>query len=186
VYFQWIRPVGQFDFTTGHVNKRQCKMELRGASRVDRGALIESKATGRSHQSSEIYATTTILFPPFPASIFWPSQETGILQSYSPYSMLINCKPNIRWVRLGCSLLTTLLSSPDGIRFLASEDDLLKQLVKCFAQLDPVCFYQLHHVVSFDNYISYSSTEHQNPTLYFPSSGFRRHWLMVISRCSEL
>ncbi|EGN98236.1 hypothetical protein SERLA73DRAFT_169260 [Serpula lacrymans var. lacrymans S7.3] len=46
-------------------------------------------------------------------------------------------QPNIRWIRLGCSLLTTLLAIPDGIRFLASEDDFLKQIVKSFAQLDP-------------------------------------------------
>ncbi|KAG1808998.1 Rapamycin-insensitive companion of mTOR, N-term-domain-containing protein [Suillus variegatus] len=53
------------------------------------------------------------------------------------FSDLPKKQPNVRWVRLGCSLLTTLLASPDGIRFLASEDDLLKQIVKCFAQLDP-------------------------------------------------
>lgn len=45
---------------------------------------------------------------------------------------------NFRWVRLGCNLLTTLLASPDGIRFLMTEDDFLDQIVKSFAQLDPV------------------------------------------------
>jgi large subunit ribosomal protein L17e len=44
----------------------------------------------------------------------------------------------MRWVKLGCTLLTTLLASPDGRRFLATEDDLLKQLTRSFAQLDPV------------------------------------------------
>ncbi|KAH7923835.1 hypothetical protein BV22DRAFT_1035895 [Leucogyrophana mollusca] len=47
-------------------------------------------------------------------------------------------QPNLRWVRLGCQLLTTLLASPDGIRFLSSEDDFLKQILQCFAQLDPL------------------------------------------------
>ncbi|KAI0304497.1 Rapamycin-insensitive companion of mTOR, N-term-domain-containing protein [Multifurca ochricompacta] len=46
-------------------------------------------------------------------------------------------KTNMRWVKLGCTLLTTLLASPDGQRFLASEDDLLNQLTRSFAQLDP-------------------------------------------------
>ncbi|KAI0004603.1 Rapamycin-insensitive companion of mTOR, N-term-domain-containing protein [Russula compacta] len=46
-------------------------------------------------------------------------------------------KANLRWVKLGCTLLTTLLASPDGRRFLTSEDDLLKQLTRSFAQLDP-------------------------------------------------
>lgn len=63
------------------------------------------------------------------------------------HQLIVNCKPNVRWVRLGCSLLTTLLASPDGIRFLASEDDLLKQIVKCFAQLDPVCFFRVDSAI---------------------------------------
>ncbi|KAF8272211.1 Rapamycin-insensitive companion of mTOR, N-term-domain-containing protein [Lactarius quietus] len=46
-------------------------------------------------------------------------------------------KANMRWVKLGCTLLTTLLASLDGQRFLSSEDDLLKQLTRSFAQLDP-------------------------------------------------
>lgn len=46
-------------------------------------------------------------------------------------------KANMRWVKLGCTLLTTLLASSDGQRFLSLEDDLLKQLTRSFAQLDP-------------------------------------------------
>ena len=44
---------------------------------------------------------------------------------------------NIRWVRLGCQLLNALLQSSEGVKFLA-EDDLLNQIVRSFAQLDPV------------------------------------------------
>lgn len=47
-------------------------------------------------------------------------------------------KAHIRWVRLGCSLLTTLVSSPEGVRYLGSEDQFLPQVVKGFDQLDPV------------------------------------------------
>lgn len=47
---------------------------------------------------------------------------------------------NTRWVRLGCMLLNDLLASPDGLRFLA-EDEFLEQLMKSFAQLDPVCYH---------------------------------------------
>ncbi|KAJ7107266.1 Rapamycin-insensitive companion of mTOR, N-term-domain-containing protein, partial [Mycena crocata] len=46
-------------------------------------------------------------------------------------------KANQRWVRLGCSLLTTLTASPDGVRYLSTEDPFLAQIVKSFAQLDP-------------------------------------------------
>ncbi|EPQ54453.1 hypothetical protein GLOTRDRAFT_116357 [Gloeophyllum trabeum ATCC 11539] len=53
------------------------------------------------------------------------------------FSDIPRTKGNHRWVRLGCTLLNTLLESPDGRRFLESEDEFLKQIVKCFAQLDP-------------------------------------------------
>ncbi|KAF7288523.1 hypothetical protein HMN09_01381300 [Mycena chlorophos] len=46
-------------------------------------------------------------------------------------------KVNQRWVRLGCSLMTTLTSSPDGVRYLSTEDLFLSQIKKSFAQLDP-------------------------------------------------
>ncbi|KAG9036760.1 hypothetical protein FRB95_008091 [Tulasnella sp. JGI-2019a] len=44
---------------------------------------------------------------------------------------------NRRFVRLGCALLTTLVSCPEGVRFLTSEDPLLKQIGECLSQLDP-------------------------------------------------
>ncbi|KAG5651655.1 hypothetical protein H0H81_007935 [Sphagnurus paluster] len=53
------------------------------------------------------------------------------------FSDLARTKANTKWVRLGCSLLSTLMASPDGIRFLGTEDQLLLQIVKSFAQLDP-------------------------------------------------
>ena len=43
-------------------------------------------------------------------------------------------------MKLGCSLLTTLISGGDGARYLDHEDQLLSQIVRGFAQLDPVCF----------------------------------------------
>ena len=56
---------------------------------------------------------------------------------------------NDRWVRLGCSFLTTLMASPDGLRFLA-EDEFLKQIVKSFTQLDPVIASLLYHTFMID------------------------------------
>jgi large subunit ribosomal protein L17e len=43
-------------------------------------------------------------------------------------------------VKLGCSLLTTLMSGAEGVgvRYLGNEDQLLSQIVRGFAQLDPV------------------------------------------------
>lgn len=59
--------------------------------------------------------------------------------------LTIRWQTNLRWVKLGCTLLTTLLASPDGRRFLTSEDDLLKQLTRSFAQLDPVRLFMKVH-----------------------------------------
>ncbi|KAF5385668.1 hypothetical protein D9757_005476 [Collybiopsis confluens] len=53
------------------------------------------------------------------------------------FSSMSRIKVNLRWVRLGCSVLTTLLLSQDGIRYLSTEDSFMDQIVKCFAQLDP-------------------------------------------------
>ena len=53
------------------------------------------------------------------------------------FSDLAKTKLNIRWIRLGCLLLSALLSTTEGVRFL-QEDEFLPQIVKCFAQLDPV------------------------------------------------
>ncbi|PIL22333.1 hypothetical protein GSI_15021 [Ganoderma sinense ZZ0214-1] len=52
------------------------------------------------------------------------------------FSGLPKTKQNVRWVRLGCSLLNALLASQDGVKFLA-EDEFLSQLYKSFDQLDP-------------------------------------------------
>jgi len=51
-------------------------------------------------------------------------------------------------VKLGCSLLTTLISGGDGIRYLDNEDQLLSQIVRGFAQLDPVRLSTLFFVFS--------------------------------------
>ncbi|KAF8517336.1 Rapamycin-insensitive companion of mTOR, N-term-domain-containing protein [Gautieria morchelliformis] len=52
------------------------------------------------------------------------------------FSDMPKTKSNSRWARLGRTLLVTLISNPDGQRFLA-EDPFLGQIVDCFAQLDP-------------------------------------------------
>ncbi|KAJ4482113.1 Rapamycin-insensitive companion of mTOR, N-term-domain-containing protein [Lentinula aciculospora] len=53
------------------------------------------------------------------------------------FSDMHRIKVNLRWVRLGCSLLTTLMANQDGVRYLSLEDPFMGQIVKCFAQLDP-------------------------------------------------
>ncbi|KAI9848354.1 MAG: hypothetical protein M1838_000540 [Thelocarpon superellum] len=46
-----------------------------------------------------------------------------------------NTKPNQRYVRIGCTLIHTLLQTPEGVKYLV-ENKLLRQLAECLAQLD--------------------------------------------------
>ncbi|XP_006462786.1 hypothetical protein AGABI2DRAFT_186649 [Agaricus bisporus var. bisporus H97] len=64
-----------------------------------------------------------------------------LMSFYSPFNHRFSDIPRIRdtvkWVKLGCSLLTTLMSGGEGVRYLGNEDQLLSQIVRGFAQLDP-------------------------------------------------
>ncbi|TIB81103.1 hypothetical protein E3Q22_01432 [Wallemia mellicola] len=64
-----------------------------------------------------------------------------LMSFYHPFNLRFSntkkTKPNMRWVRLGCQLVTTFLTSEEGRRYLA-EDKLLRQLSDCFSQLDPL------------------------------------------------
>lgn len=68
-----------------------------------------------------------------------------LMSFYHPFnhrfSDLAKSQSNIRWVRLGCQLLNALMASAEGLRFLA-EDEFMGQLVRGFAQLDPVSVVQ--------------------------------------------
>ncbi|KLO15978.1 hypothetical protein SCHPADRAFT_823888 [Schizopora paradoxa] len=70
-----------------------------------------------------------------------------LMSFFHPFSQLSNrfadierneVRSTVKWVKLGCSLLSTLLANPDGVKYLASEEEFLPQIVKGFNQLDPV------------------------------------------------
>ncbi|TFY68745.1 hypothetical protein EVJ58_g835 [Rhodofomes roseus] len=104
----------------GHDRQRSLEVELRSPSGADRGSASEPQEDGGGDTRLAVYA-----------------QADGILPSIThKFSDLPRMKANIRWVRLGCQLLNALLTSSEGVKFLA-EDDLLNQIVKSFAQLDP-------------------------------------------------
>ncbi|KAG8763716.1 hypothetical protein FRC11_013592 [Ceratobasidium sp. 423] len=63
-------------------------------------------------------------------SFFYPNNKS--------FSEMKNTKSNARYIKLGCTLMTTLISTPDGQRYLMTEDTLLKQIVECLEQIDPV------------------------------------------------
>ena len=88
------------------------------------------------------------------------------------FSDMYNDKINQRWVKLGCSLMSTLMASGDGIRFLSTEDLLLKQLTGSFAQLDPVSICKNSMIYSD---IAPSSMERPPRTPYSRKPESRRH-----------
>lgn len=47
-------------------------------------------------------------------------------------------QPSQKWVRLGCSLISTMLSCSEGVKFIA-EDKLLKELSHAFRDISAVC-----------------------------------------------
>ncbi|CAO1619687.1 unnamed protein product [Parajaminaea phylloscopi] len=52
------------------------------------------------------------------------------------FSDLPATPPNRVYIRLGCTLLVTLMSTPDGVKFIA-EDGLLREIQEAFQQIDP-------------------------------------------------
>ena len=58
-------------------------------------------------------------------------------QTQNGFARQKRTKQNQRWVKLGCALITTLLSNPDGVRFLQTDDPMLRQIVECFNEIDP-------------------------------------------------
>lgn len=48
-----------------------------------------------------------------------------------------NTKPNQKYVKVGCALIKTLLSTPEGVKYL-EDDKLLRQVAECLAQCDHV------------------------------------------------
>jgi len=46
-------------------------------------------------------------------------------------------QPNHKWVKLACTVLSTMLANPEGVKYL-TEDKLLRQMVECFNELDQV------------------------------------------------
>ncbi|WVQ77136.1 hypothetical protein IAR50_006819 [Cryptococcus sp. DSM 104548] len=51
------------------------------------------------------------------------------------FSTVKRTRPNYKWVKLGCSLISTMLSTPEGLKYLM-EDKLLRQLLDCLNELD--------------------------------------------------
>lgn len=65
-----------------------------------------------------------------------------IMSFYRPFKYkfpdIRRTKPTEIYIVVGCSLIHTLLQTPEGVRYLA-DSKLLRQIAECLAQCDPVC-----------------------------------------------
>ncbi|KAG9079106.1 hypothetical protein FS749_008827, partial [Ceratobasidium sp. UAMH 11750] len=72
-------------------------------------------------------------------SFFHPSSKV--------FSEMKNTKSNSRYIKLGCMLMTTFIATPEGLRYLQTEDPLLRQIVECLEQVDPYKIFNfLYHL----------------------------------------
>lgn len=64
-----------------------------------------------------------------------------LMSFYLPFSHQFSdmkrTKASSRWVKLGCTLMSTLMATPEGVKYLLVEDQFLSQIRRSFAQLDP-------------------------------------------------
>lgn len=79
-----------------------------------------------------------------------------------------------KWVRLGNSLLTTLLATLEGRRFLIQDDPFIPEIVKGFSQLDPVSTSHRSYYISVAHLRALSITLRHKPTRSSLVNVFRR------------
>ncbi|KAG8904203.1 hypothetical protein FRB99_002106 [Tulasnella sp. 403] len=103
------------------VNKEHTKWNMEALVELIEGPLMNPKRLEEAFRVTKFGKRLISFFHPFA----------------NRFSALRKTKANERYVRLGCGLLTTLLSCAEGVKFLMSEDPFLKQIVDCFNQLDP-------------------------------------------------
>ena len=102
------------------------------------GPLLNHKRLEEAIRVSRFIRRLMSFFHPF-SHRFSDIVKTPVRSMFA--SVIVNAKykqSTVKWVRLGCSLLNTLMKSPEGAKYLSNEDQFLVQIVKAFAQLDPV------------------------------------------------
>jgi hypothetical protein len=86
---------------------------------------------------------------------------------------------NARWAKLANTLLSTLLASPEGQKYLLNEDPLVKEIVKGFAQLDPVRYLMQSQAFCQLTILSITLSHKRIPCSQ--RNVWRKHFLAVIS-----
>lgn len=100
------------------------------------GPLLNPKRLDEAIKASKFVRRLFSFYHPY-NNRFSSIKRTRVSRPSWTCGVKADAQPNHKWVRLGCKLVSTMLSNPEGIKFI-TEDKLLRQLVECFNELDQV------------------------------------------------
>lgn len=105
------------------------------------GPLLAPKRLDEAMRASKFMRRLLSFFHPF-SYRYSDTKRSAVSccsRALQEIGLTIRWQNTIKYTKLGCTIITTLLASPDGVRYLA-EDQLLRQIADCLVQLDPVSF----------------------------------------------
>ena len=92
--------------------------------RIIEGPLLDGKRLEEANRASKFIKRIMSFYRPF---------------KYK-FAEVRNTRMTMKYVKVGCALIRTMLKSPEGVRYLA-DNKLLRQIAECLAQCDPVSVY---------------------------------------------
>lgn len=130
------------------VEQVKLKMSMQMDDKAFQAAIIETQvAATKDYTRWDFDALQALIEGPLLAPKRMEEATKGtrfirrLMAFYLPFnyrfSAIKRTSSNVKWVKLGCTLMNTLTSTPEGVKYLENDDQLLAQLVKAFAQLDP-------------------------------------------------
>jgi hypothetical protein len=151
---------------------------------VIEGPLLNHKRMEEAIKVSKFMRKLMSFFHPFNHRFADMPRRVRYFTDIADHRSLNSAQGNMRWAKLANSLLNTLLASPEGQRYLLNEDPLVKDIVRGFAQLDPVGnMLRSHHRQLMD---ASSTIQQRSRTRYSPREEWKRPCLTATSRCLAL
>ncbi|KAG2009933.1 ste16 [Coprinopsis cinerea AmutBmut pab1-1] len=131
-----------------HVEQAKLKMSMQMDDKTFQTAMLETQVIlTKDHTKWNFEALQALIEGPLlsPKRMEEATRVSRFIRRlmsfYLPFnrrfSDMKRTKLNTRWVRLGCSLMNTLMATAEGVKYLSTEDQLLSQITRAFAQLDP-------------------------------------------------
>ena len=100
------------------------------------GPLLNPKRLDEAVKATKFVRRLFSFYHPYNMR-FASVKRTRVRCYCSAIMSLADLQPNHKWVKLACTILSTMLANSEGIKYLM-EDKLLRQIVECFNELDQV------------------------------------------------